>query len=368
MIKIGLIVNPIAGMGGRVGLKGTDGMAVLAMEMGAVAEAPQKTVAALNQLLHLKDRVTFLTCSGDMGENECIKAGLDYEIVYETGSKTSSADTISAAHIMVEKDIELLIFSGGDGTARDVCKAIGEVVPSIGIPSGVKIHSPVYGSTPVATGKIVAAFIEGKKVELMEEEVVDIDEEAYRKDMVLTKLYGYLKVPVFGGLVQNRKAPTPLTDKASQMAIALDVTDNMKEDVYYIVGPGSTTKAVMDSLGLKKTLLGIDIVKNRKLIGADCSEREILDIIGDSMTALIITPTGGQGYLLGRGNQQISPEVLKRIHKDNIIIIATESKLVQMRGKPFMIYTGDESLDNYFSGYYRIRTGYGMTKMYKVGD
>lgn len=368
MKKIGLIVNPIAGMGGRVGLKGTDGEDILkrAVEMGASPEAPAKTIKALNQLLPLGEQLLVITCSGNMGENECLGAGLKYELVYGAEGITDSRDTIRAAKLMAEEAVELLLFAGGDGTARDICSAIGQSIPVIGIPAGVKIHSPVYGNTPEAAGKLALTFLNGKPIQLIEEEVVDIDEEAYRSDRVMTRLYGFLKVPVFEGFIQNKKAPTPLTDRASQMSIALDVVDNMREDIYYIIGPGSTTKAVMDEIGLRKTLLGVDIVKNKELIANDCSESEILDIIGDENASLIITPTGGQGYLLGRGNQQLSPEVLSKVGKGNILVVATDSKLIQLKGNPLLIYTGSEIVDSMLSGYYKVKTGYGISKMYKV--
>ena len=365
---IGLIVNPIAGMGGRVGLKGTDGKDTLqrALAMGASAEAPEKTIKALEQLLPFREQLLVLTCSGKMGEDECIRAGLACKVVHISDGSTDSDDTISAGKKIAELGAELILFSGGDGTARDMCSAVGLTVPVLGIPAGVKIHSPVYGNTPEASGKLARAYLEKKPVTMTEEEVIDIDEDAYRHDRVLTRLYGYLMVPVLEGWVQSKKAPTPLTDRASQMAIALDITDNMIDDICYIIGPGSTTKAVMDTLGLKKTLLGVDIVKNRKLVGSDCNEANILDIISESKAVLVITPTGGQGYLLGRGNQQISPKVLERIKKNNIIIIAVDSKLIQLRGKPLLVYTGDAETDAELSGYYKVRTGYGMSRMYKV--
>ncbi len=368
MIKIGLIVNPIAGMGGRVGLKGTDdeGTLIRAIQMGARSEAPEKTIKALRQLLPLKEQLLVFTCSGDMGENEIVKTGLDYEVVYTSDRNTTSDDTVIAASRMLEQGIDLLVFAGGDGTARDIYKAIGQKIPVIGIPAGVKIHSPVYGNTPEASGKLAAEFLSGKQVQLVNEEVIDIDEEAYRNDVVMTQLYGYLKVPVIEKWIQNKKAPTPLSDKASQMSIALDIADSMEKDVFYLIGPGSTTKALMDALSLKKTLLGVDIIKNKELVKADCSENEILEIIGDSQTKLIITPTGGQGYLLGRGNQQISPRVLSKVGKNNITIIATEGKLIQLKNNPLRVYTGDEDLDKELSGYYKVRIGYGMSRMYKV--
>ncbi|WP_025640736.1 ATP-NAD kinase family protein [Schnuerera ultunensis] len=369
MKKIGLIVNPIAGMGGKVGLKGTDGIHILnkAVRLGATPEAPAKTLKALKKLLPVRDRLVIVTCSGNMGQEEAENMGFRTNIVYSSKEPiTNSNDTKLGAKKIEEEGVDLLIFVGGDGTARDLYESVGNKQLVLGIPAGVKIHSPVYANTPEKAGELALLYVTGKNMVVREEEVVDIDEEAFRKDMVRTQLYGYLKVPVDKKFMQNKKAPTPLNEETTQKAIALDIVDHMDKDTCYIIGPGTTTRAIMQALSLPYTLLGVDVVMNRKLIKKDVSERDLLNYVNQYPSKLILTPTGGQGYLLGRGNQQISGEVVKKIGKENIIIVSTNSKIIELRGKPLLVYTGDEKVDQMLKGYYRVKVGYGMEMMYGV--
>ncbi len=360
-MKLGLIVNPIAGMGGRVGLKGTDGIEILAeaIRKGATEDAPSLALQALRELLPLGGTLTVLCASGDMGQNQCIALGLAHEVVYESSTRqTDAADTIGAARAMEMANVELILFAGGDGTARNIFTAIETRVPALGIPAGVKIHSPVYANNPKKAGQLAMEYFLDSKSTLHLEEVVDLDEAALRRGQMHTSLFGYLNVPYKKTYLQNKKAPTPLTDAEAQGAIALDVIDHMEEGVIYVIGPGTTTKAVLATLGIEGTLMGIDVVKNRKMIGRDCSEKELLALVETGKTKLILTPTGGQGYLLGRGNQQISPAVLKYIGKENMMILATDAKLVQQNGRPFLLFTGDRGTDLELSGYYKVKTGY----------
>ena len=359
--KLGLIVNPIAGMGGRVGLKGTDGKEILAeaIRKGATEAAPSLALLALRELLPLGGSLTVLCASSDMGQNQCLALGLEHEVVYECGpGQTDAQDTIHAARAMEASGVDLILFAGGDGTARNIYTAIETRVPALGIPAGVKIHSPVYANSPKKAGKLAMEYFLESKPILRLEEVVDLDEDALRNGQMRTSLFGYLNVPYKQTYLQNKKAPTPLSDNEAQGAIALDVTDHMEDGVVYVIGPGTTTKAVMAALGFEGTLMGVDVVRNRKVIGRDCSENELLALVETGKTKLILTPTGGQGYLLGRGNQQISPAVLKCIGKENMMILATDSKLVQQGGRPLLLFTGDRQTDLNLSGYYKVKTGY----------
>lgn len=369
MKKIGLIVNPIAGMGGKVGLNGTDGVHILnkAIKLGATPEAPAKALRALEKLLSLREQLLIVTCSSNMGQIQAESLGFRTKVVYNSkDSMTNSNDTKLGAKKIKEEGVDLLLFVGGDGTARDVYESLGNEQLVLGIPAGVKIHSPVYASTPEKAGELALLYINGEKVAIREEEVVDIDEEAFRKDLVRTQLYGYLKVPVDKKFMQNKKAPTPLSEEATQKAIALDIVDNMEENICYIIGPGTTTRAIMQALNLPYTLLGVDVIMNQRLLKKDASERDLLDYVSQYPSKLVLTPTGGQGYLLGRGNQQISSKVVEKIGKDNIIIVSTNSKIIGLRGKPFMVYTGDKKVDQMLKGYYRVKVGYGMEIMYQV--
>jgi predicted polyphosphate/ATP-dependent NAD kinase len=359
--KLGLIVNPIAGMGGRVGLKGTDGKEILAeaIRKGATEAAPSLALLTLRELLPLGGSLTVLCASGDMGQNQCLVLGLDHKVVYECiPGQTDAEDTIKSARAMEEAGVDLILFAGGDGTARNIYSAIETRVPVLGIPAGVKIHSPVYANSPKKAGQLAMEYFLESKPTLRLEEVVDLDEVALRNGQMVTSLFGYLNVPYNRIYLQNKKAPTPLSDAEAQGAIALDVMDHMEDGVTYVIGPGTTTKAVLDALGIEGTLMGIDVVHNRKLIARDSDEKQLLALAETGKTKLILTPTGGQGYLLGRGNQQISPAVLKCIGKENMMILATDSKLVQQRGRPLLLFTGDREMDLKLTGYYKVKTGY----------
>lgn len=371
MKKIGLVINPIAGMGGRVGLKGTDGIEVLkkARELGSIPEAPLKAKKALEKLLPLKDSVTVLVSEGQMGEEEVSEVGLNYEVVYkpEPGD-TSNADTTELCKIFEKEGVDLILFVGGDGTARDIFNAIETRIPAIGVPAGVKIHSPVYGNTPESAGQLAFEYLDGAQLTLKDEEVVDLDEDAFREDRVEVRVYGYLKIPYNEIYLQNMKSQTPQSDEHAQESIALDVIDDMQDDLFYIIGSGTTTMYIMKELGLDYTILGVDIIKNKKLVAKDVNEQQILDIIGDEPFKLVVTPMGGQGYIFGRGNQQISSRVLNKVDKKDVMIVSTAGKLATLQDRDMLIYTLDDECDEKLSGYYRVVIGYGRYMVHRASN
>jgi predicted polyphosphate/ATP-dependent NAD kinase len=252
--RLGLIVNPIAGIGGRVGLKGSDGVQVQqqALKLGAVPLAGERTAEALLPLQCLAADIEVLAAPGRMGEQVSRHCGFVTQVI--TGGslpegETSAEDTRAAAMAMADAGIDLLLFAGGDGTARDIYTAIGDRIPVLGIPAGVKIHSAVFGVTPRSTGELAAEFLQGKRIRLRESEVIDLDEDLYRQGQIITRLYGYLKIPYRGAVVQNQKVPTPASEAAQAQAIAADVIERMPADTAYLLGPGTTTRAVAESLG-----------------------------------------------------------------------------------------------------------------------
>lgn len=369
MKKIGLVVNPIAGMGGRVGLKGTDGKDILekARELGSKPESPIKAVKALEKLLPLKEDILVLVSDGAMGKDEVEEVGLNYEVVYTPKeADTDASDTTEMCKIFEEEGVELILFVGGDGTARDIFNAIETRIPAIGVPAGVKIHSSVYGNTPESAGTLAYEFLRGTPMELRDEEVVDLDEDAFREDRVEVALHGYLKVPYDESYLQGQKSQTPQSDHDAQISIALDVVDNMEDDLYYVVGSGTTTMHVMDEMGLPYTILGVDVVKNKELVAKDVNEQELLKLLDGEKFKLIVTPMGGQGYIFGRGNQQLSSDVLRMIDKDDLIIVATAGKLKALGDRDLLVYTLDDEIDEKFSGYYKVVTGYDRVMMHKA--
>ncbi|HHT70284.1 MAG TPA: ATP-NAD kinase family protein [Firmicutes bacterium] len=367
-MKLGFIVNPIAGMGGKVGLKGTDGTEILqrARELGAEPEAPKKAIKALEILTPLRDKLRIITCPGDMGENEAVAAGFVPTVIGDRKDDTGPEDTEQAARYMLNLGVDLLLFAGGDGTARNIYNAIGAKMPALGIPAGVKIHSAVYANHPRSAGEVALKYLQGELETLREAEVMDIDEEAFRQGQVTAELYGYLQVPYERQLVQSLKAGRTEGEEAALDAVADRIIDEMELDVLYIIGPGTSTRPIMDKLDLPNTLLGVDLIKNRRLVASDVSEQEILRHLDGQQTKIIVTVIGGQGYIFGRGNQQLSAKVIQKVGKKNIRIIATKNKIVSLRGQPLLVDTGDDEVNAEFNDYMRVVTSYNEEMMYKV--
>jgi predicted polyphosphate/ATP-dependent NAD kinase len=360
--KLGFIVNPIAGMGGRVGLKGSDGQEIVkrARELGGTPQSPRRAVDALRNITCVKDNVDLITYPYEMGEDESKECGFRPIVIGSIQrGRTTSRDTKNAAKEMLKLKVDLLLFAGGDGTARDIYDVIGDKIPALGIPAGVKIHSAVYGTTPQNTGDLAARYLaeESPYMRLREGEVMDIDEQAFRDDRLSAKFYGYLKIPYERGLVQDTKVGSMLGEEAAVDEIASEVIRNMQDGYLYIVGPGTTTRAIMEKLGLKKTLLGVDAVYQGKLVGSDLNEVQLLKLIEGKKTKIVVTVIGGQGYIFGRGNQQISAEVIKKVGKENIIVVATKDKILALKDSPLLVDTGDAELNEILTGYIKVVTG-----------
>ncbi len=360
MKKLGLIINPVAGMGGSVGLKGTDDVVEEAIRRGAVPGSEKRAEACLKELLPFQDTLTVYTYEGEMGGALAKRMGFRTELLKKEngGLSTSASDTVALAKALKAENVDLILFAGGDGTARNVYEAVGLESVCVGIPAGVKIHSPVYAKNPGAAGRLASLWLSGKVHRLEEMEVLDIDEEAYRAERINTSLYGFLTVPLEKTLTQNRKAPTPLSDRAAIHSMAYEVTDNMEPDTWYLVGAGTTTRGVMEMLELKNTMIGVDLICNKELVENDVYGEKILAHIRGKKAKLIVTITGGQGYLFGRGNQQLTPDVLRAVGKENIIILATKAKLSDLHGEPLLVDTSDPELNKELCGFYRVITGY----------
>jgi len=368
MKKLGLIVNPIAGMGGRVGLKGTDGEEILkkALALGAKPVAPERAVETLKELRPLKGKFSLITYPREMGEDEAREAGFEPEVIGKIASGwTTAEDTKRAAAEMRELGVDLLLFVAGDGTARDLFDVLKNEFPVIGVPAGVKMHSAVFAVDSRAAADGVMKFL-WDELPPREAEVMDVDEEAYRTGRVSAKLYGYMLTPYEPSLMQGTKlASLEVEAEAEQQeAIAKHVVEKMEPGVAYLLGPGTTTRAVARELGEEKTLVGVDVVCDQKIIARDVNERQVLKCVEGKKAKIIVSPIGGQGFIFGRGNQQLSPEVIRRVGKDNVVVLVTPQKLATTPS--LRVDTGDPELDNKFRGYIRVITGYRQTRMVKV--
>jgi predicted polyphosphate/ATP-dependent NAD kinase len=365
--RLGLIVNPIAGMGGSVGLKGTDGAAVLAeaRARGAEPRAPERAITALAPLAALRGSIELLAAPGAMGETEARAAGLVVRIVGEVGADTTAEHTRRAALAMAETGLDLLLFAGGDGTARDIQTVLDSGQPALGIPCGVKMHSAIYATSPRAAGDLAARHLH-HPLPLRELEVMDIDEAAYRAGSVSAPLYGYLRVPYDRALVQGAKIGRVAGEAAALAAIAAEVIGRLPRGRLCILGPGTTARAIADAIGVPKTLLGVDLIRDRGVIAADAGERDLLASLAREPAVIVVTPIGGQGHIFGRGNQQLSPAVLRRAGLPNLMVVATPEKLASLHHQALRVDTGDAELDRALCGWRRVITGYGSEAVCRV--
>jgi predicted polyphosphate/ATP-dependent NAD kinase len=346
---IGFIVNPVAGMGGAVGLKGTDGKAILAqaISLGAEPIASKRAETFLKELSPAKKSLKLIVGAGCMGEKQAAKCGFTCKVIGEDKDETTSQDTQNIAKGMVETGVDLLVFCGGDGTTRDILKAVDIKLPVLGVPTGVKMHSAIFAVSPQAAARVAIRYL-WVGLPLREAEVMDVDEQAFRQGHLSAELYGYLLSPYEPHLIQGNKLASPMTESEvrNQAAIAIYIIEEMKPDIIYIVGPGTTTRTIGDLLDAKKTLLGVDLFQDKKIVASDVNEKQILQATRGKVTRIIVTPIGGQGFIFGRGNQQISPKVIRQVGLDNIVVVATKSKLDRL--KSLRVDTGDSELDSEF--------------------
>ncbi|MEM2878115.1 MAG: ATP-NAD kinase family protein [Candidatus Hadarchaeales archaeon] len=367
MRKIGFVVNPIAGMGGRVGLKGTDGPEALrrAVELGAEPVSHKRGLEAMKRLTRMRDQVQVITYPGEMGETVVRESGCEPTVIGSIKpGQTTAEDTKLAVKKMIEMGVDLVMFVGGDGTARDVYEVAGSKVPILGVPSGVKIYSAVFANTPSAAGDVASLFL-SRGLPVREAEVMDIDEDTYRRDELAVSLKGYAVVPYEPVMMQTGKESSSGFETADQKAIARWMVELMEKGRVYILGPGTTTRAVAEELGIyDSTLLGVDLILDYKLVGKDVNENQIMEKIEKNPAAIVVSPLGRQGFIFGRGNQQISPRVIKKVGKKNIIVLATPQKLSLT--PVLKVDTGDPGLDSELRGYIPVISGYFQTHMVRI--
>jgi predicted polyphosphate/ATP-dependent NAD kinase len=349
MRRLGLIVNPLAGLGGTVALGGSDGMASEALRRGAVPRATTRAAEALAPIARRKD-IEVCCYAGDMGEAAVRAAGLAPHIVGEPQqAPTTARDTRAAAHDARAAGCELLLFAGGDGTACDLLDASLDQMPVLGIPAGVKMQSGVFATTPVAAGLLTSDFLAAERSPaLRDAEIMDVDEQARRRGVIAGRLRGTLRAPDHPRLRQNPKA-------------------RRMPDALYLLGPGTTLGAIKKAAHMAGTLTGVDVLRDGKTVLRNASEQQLLELLASGPRArLMVSPIGGQGFVFGRGNQQLSVPVLLRLGLDNLTLVATTAKLVQLNGASLLVDTGDAGLDAALAGWHRVQVGDGQAVVYRI--
>ncbi len=361
-----------------MGLKGTDRLAAEAAARGAQPDAGARARACLERLAPAADNLLFLTASGEMGAQVLSDCSLRFSVVHKAQEPSTAGDTRAACAAFLKESVDIILFCGGDGTARDVASVAGEV-PILGIPAGVKMYSGVFAISPEAAAELALLFLRGK-LRTRETEIVDVDEELYRSGELQTRLYATARTPYKPALVQEMKRIySSSSEEEFKDQIALFASEFMRDGSAYILGAGTTTSRIAELLGLEKTLLGVDVVQNGRLIQKDASEKDLLDLLDriererakkgakesvQTSVKIIVSPIGAQGFILGRGSQQISARVLRRVGPENLVVISTPHKLAELPN--LLVYTGDAELDGSLSGRRQVVVGYRMAQLKEV--
>src|SRR4051794_31093071 len=361
MTRAGLIVNPVAGVGGRYALKGSDDATAVArlIANGAPRLAAGRAGRALRVLRALAPDVEIFAPAGEMGEDEAVEAGLGVtRLGAQPGIPTTVEDTRGAAAELGDRAVDLVVFAGGDGTARDVVDVVGKRVPVLGVPCGVKMRSAVFGTTPESAGEASGRYLANPSLwPLVDAEVLDAGDGALAGD-----LFGVARVPSVRGSLQHGKAAPPRSDDTALTALCEEMARELEPSQLYLFGPGTTTARVLRALGLEATPLGVDAVRDGELVASDLDEDAIMRLVGEASTAtLVLGVIGGQGFLLGRGNQQISPRVVRAIGPDNIVIIAGADKVAALDPPVLHVDLGDAAEEHLLRGYRRVQVAPGRT-------
>lgn len=369
-LKIGFLLNPIAGIGGPVALKGSDGVVAEAISRGGERRSAERAAACIAALGAVGREIEWLTMPQEMGESLLVAQGIPCTVLGEIVSgETTADDTKRGVALFEQAGVDLLLFGGGDGTARDVFDASTSSKAILGIPCGVKMHSGVFATSPGAAAELISKMARGDLLSVVSGEVRDIDEHELRDGRLNTRFYGELPVPDDIRYVQHTKSGGREAESLVLTDIAAEIGENLEADTFYLMGLGSTVAGLMEAMKLEATLLGVDVLFNGELVAQDATEEELWAVVsGDHPSRIVVTVIGGQGYVFGRGNQQLSPRIIRRVGKNNIYIVATKTKLKELEGRPLLVDTGDAGLDDELSGTTEVITGYEDRVLYRVGS
>ena len=378
MVRLGLLVNPDAGLGGRLGLKGSDGQAELARSMGAEERSGPRMRAMLEHFSSIHragfEDISWVTSEGRMGTEWLPEAEIgSISTVHSSSGGTSAVDTQDAVNSLLESEIDLLVYAGGDGTTRDVVSALESAespeTPVIGVPTGVKMHSGCFAASPKAAAEALSSWLIGDLL-LASTEVLDLDEDLYRQGKWVVRLYAEAMTPSSPRWMQGSKQRI---EASGEEDTTEGLADHVREllvsdDRMLIWGSGGTLRRIAEMNEFQPTNLGIDATIGNEQVGTDLSESDLLALLSghDGVTTLLLSPMGGQGFLIGRGNLQLSPQVLRLIGIDNILGVVTPAKLLSVRR--LRIETGDPELDADFAAmrYMKVLQGYRTTRVLPV--
>ena len=388
--RIGIIVNPDAGLGGRLALKGSDGMAEIARAKGAEDRAGPRMCEAFEHLFSIIelslvpwDNVHWLLPKGRMGDSwipEKMKIHGKWTNISDTPEVTTAENTINVVNSMIEQNVEIILYAGGDGTTRDIIGALENIdsasTPILGIPAGVKMHSGSFAASPRAAAEAFAAWFSGDLL-IAQTEVMDLDETLYREGEWVVKMYAEAMSPGSPRWMQGSKQRI---ERVSEVEILESLGDHLREtieddpELLVIWGSGGTLRTLGESIGFTITVLGIDVTLGNENIGTDLDENQLINTINqhkvrfkdDARILTLLSPMGGQGFLIGRGNLQLSPTVIRSIGIDNILAIVTPAKLATLN--TLRIDTGDINLDQQFQEkkYMKALQGYRTTRLIRI--
>ncbi|MGQ9781680.1 MAG: ATP-NAD kinase family protein [Nitrososphaeria archaeon] len=352
-----------------MGFKGTDNKEIVKLAL-AKKVSPRAQIRASEFIEGVKNLsrndVCFYTSGAKMGQDYLLNKGVRFKIAYEySGEYSTSADTEDCCKKFLENGVEVIFFVGGDGTARNVYNVVQNTLPLIGIPAGVKMYSGVFCTTISASTKIFLDFLNGN-YELGEEEIIDVDEESYRKDFFNLRIYGYALTLRSHTDMQGSKQESYSQDKENQERIAKYFIERMERNIYYILGPGTTVKSIPRLLNEPNTLLGVDILLNGKIIALDVNEEQIMQTVENNKAKVVVSPLGKQGIVFGRGNQQISSKIIKLVGKENLVFLATERKLMDMKRNYLIADLDDPEMREKLYGYVRVLIDYNTEKVMKL--
>ncbi len=381
-LTIGFLVNPIAGAGGPAAHKGSDLAvtkdALVAGELNLRApERARQFISALDSDAQFE----LISAPGAMGADYLAEASaLQYNVLScSLSSTTSDHDTKNIVKALILAQVDLIVFVGGDGTARDVCSVLESEEPRasfpvLGVPSGVKMHSGVFAITPSAAAAVLNEVVSGALVSLVDQDVRDIDEQALQKGVVKSRYYGAMLVPDEVRYIQAVKSggvevdELVLADIAAEVAERIEDCDN--ETTLIIFATGSTTQFIQQEMHCPGTLLGVDVFNRGHLIAEDVTAAELETLVSahEGRVIIVLTAIGGQGHILGRGNQQLSPKVLRRVGRENLWVVMTKTKLEALSKRPLLIDSNDPELDEQWQGLIPVITGYHDQVLYRLGS